>query len=206
MKKRGYIIIISVLLLGVLVGIGRGLIERNKNYSYKKDNIEEYGFEISYPKVYENIKASGEKKLLSNLEITESGEYISEYMKNLNLVETVRELKNKNNGIRMTIEAIKTKKTSLELEEICKRYVVMFKIYNEDREIKENTEEIIELNETKVGKVTLKLKTKEEDATLIAYLISLDDREITITFIAPASNIEKYDSEIKKIVSTLRVY
>ena len=82
----------------------------------------------------------------------------------------------------------------------------MFKIYNEDREIKENTEEIIDLNETKVGKVTLKLKTKEEDATLIAYLISLDDREITITFIAPASNIEKYDSEIKKIVSTLRVY
>lgn len=127
-------------------------------------------------------------------------------MKNLNLTETVRELKNKNNGIKMTIEAIKISKTTLELEEICKRYAVMFKIYNEDREIKEIKNEIVELIGNKVGKVTLKLKTKQEDAILIAYLISLEDREITITFIAPASTIEKYNTEIEKIVSTLKVY
>lgn len=208
MKKIGYIILISVLFIGILFGFTKIAFENYKINKLEKHIIEEYNFEISYPKAYKdiNVTSDDESELLSSIETTVSGEQISEYMQNLNLVKTVKNLKNEKNGIKLLIEAINIEKTKLTLEEICKRYVAMFKIYNEDQIIKESNSEIISIDGNKAGKVILKIKGKEEDTILIAYLLTLEEKEITITFIAPEKNIIKFENEINKIINSLKIY
>ena len=173
MKKKGYIILVSVVILGVIFGIVSCIIDRNKGKEFKKHVIEDYNFEISYPDAYIDISKSGEdtSKILSNLSVKESGEELSEYMQNLNFVETVKNLKNNLNGIRMIVEAIYVEKTELTLEEICNRYIVMFKVYNEDAKLKNSTKEIVSLDGRDAGKVTINVKGEIEDSIVIAYLI-----------------------------------
>lgn len=208
MKKRGYIILISIFLLGILIGIGRYEITRYLNNKLEKNIIEEFGFEISYPRTYKDISVSGDdtSKLLSGITTTQSGEQISEYMQNLNFVKTVRNLKNEINGIKLLVEAINIEKTSLSLEEICKRYVVMFKIYNEEKKIKDSNYEIINIDGNNAGKVTIKIKGESEDSMLVAYLLSLENKEITLTFIAPELVAIKCENEINKIVNSIKIY
>lgn len=208
MKKKGYIILLAALIIGIILGIVNFFIDKNSGKAIKKHFIEEYNFEISYPDVYIDISKSGddESQLLSNLTIKESGEQLSEYMQNLNFTETVRNLKNELNGIKLIVEAIKIEKTTLSLEEICNRYVVMFQIYNEDIVLKETKKEIVNLDGKEVGKVTIKVEGKIEDSTIIAYLISTEDREITVTFIAPSSTAERFEDEINNIINSLRIY
>lgn len=207
MKKRGYIILISILLLGVLIGIGRFVIKEYMNNKFEKHAIEKYGFEISYPKSYKEVVISGDDKkgILSGITTSESGEQISEYIQNLNFAETVKNLKNEVNGIKLLIEAISIEKTTLSLEEICDRYVVMFQIYNEERIIKDSKFEIIKINEEDVGKVTIRVKGENEDAMVVAYLLSLDDKEITVTFIGTETLLAKRENEINKIINSLKI-
>lgn len=208
MKKKGYIILISVLLLGILLGIGRAFFEKYQNNKLEKHVIDKYGFEISYSKAYKEIISTSENidDKLSNLTVTESGEQIAEYMQNLNLVETVRNLKNKENGIKFIIDAINKEKTKLSLEEICKRYIVMFKVYNEEQIVKESNVEIIKIGENEAGKVTIKVNGETSDSLLIAYLLPLEDKEITLTFIAPEEIFIQNENEIDKIVNSLKIY
>lgn len=209
MKKRGYIIIIAIILLGIIVGIGRYGYDVYKQNKLVKHVIEEYGFEISYPKIYKEITKESddeENKILSNVTIKESGEQISEYMQNLNMTETVKNLKNELNGMKIIVEAINTEKTKLDIEEICKRYVVMFQIYNEEKVIKEKTNEKVIINGNEAGKVKIKVKGEKEDSILITYLMPLEDKEITVTFIGSESMINKAEKEINKIINSLKVY
>ena len=208
MKKKGYIILISILLLGIIIGVGKFIIQRYNVNKLEKDIIEKYGFEISYPKSYKEINVTENKdsEILSNIETIESGEQISEYIQNLNLVETVRNLKSEYNGIKLLIEAINIEKTTLSLEEICNRYVVMFRIYNEDKTIKESNFEIIELDGKKAGKVKIKVEGEKEDVIVIAYLMSLEEKEITVTFTAPEYIATKHEKEINKIINSLKIY
>lgn len=208
MKKKGYILLIIALMLGMILGVINVIMDRNREKALKKHFIEEYNFEISYPDAYVDISKSGddESTVLSNLTTKESGEQISEYMQKLNFVETVRDLKNELNGIKMSVEAIKIEKTELSLEEICNRYVVMFQVYNEDVVLNEIKKEIITLDGKETGKVTIKVDGKVEDSVVIAYLISTQDREITVTFIAPETTVQRFEDEINKIINSLKIY
>lgn len=80
----------------------------------------------------------------------------------------------------------------------------MFKIYNEEAKILNTKKEIVTLQNTEVGKVTIEIEGKATNTKLIAYLISLEDREITLTFIAPNKSVIKYEKEINKIINTLK--
>lgn len=208
MKKKGYIILIAALVLGIIFGVASYIIDRNKSKELKKHFIEEYNFEISYPDAYKDNSKSGDdtSTVLSNLSSVESGEQISEYMQNLNFVETVRNLKNELNGIRLIVEAIKTEKTELSLDEICNRYVIMFQVYNEDIVLEETNKEIITLDGKDIGKVTIEVKGEVENSIVIAYLISLEDREITVTFIAPKTTVTRFEKEINNIINSLKIY
>ena len=148
MKKTGYKLILIIVLLGIILGIGSFLFERIKENKLVKHEYEQYNFEISYSNLYKDEKESGdsEKNILSNLIVTESGEQISDYIKNLKFVEVLEELKNDKKQIRLIIEAINKEKTQLTMEEICKRYVVMFKIYNDEAKIVTTEKEVIQIN------------------------------------------------------------
>ena len=174
----------------------------------KSHMIEKYNFEISYPDSYKDISKLGddESDVLNNMQNIVSGEVISDYMQSLNFVETVKNLKSDVNGIRLIVEAINIEKTELSIEEICKRYVVMFRIYNEDAIIQDTKSEIITLDGKEVGKVTLKVKGKQEPSVIIAYLISLEDREITVTFMTSETNAQLFENEINDIINSLKIY
>lgn len=206
MKKTGYKLILIIVLLGIMLGIGSFLFERIKENKLVKHEYEQYNFEISYSNLYKDEKESGdsEKNILSNLTVTESGEQISDYMKNLKFVEVLEELKNNKKQIRMIIEAINKEKTQLTMEEICKRYVVMFKVYNEDANIVTTDKELTKINGEEVGKVTIEVEGKKENSILIAYLISLPDREITVTFITPKKFFENNEKEINRIIKSIK--
>lgn len=206
MKKTGYKLILIIVLLGIILGIGSFLFERIKENRLVKHEYEQYNFEISYSNLYKDEKESGvsEKNILSNLTVTESGEQISDYMKNLKFVEVLEELKNDTKQIRLIIEAINKEKTQLTMEEICKRYVVMFKIYNDEAKIVTTEKEVIQINGEQTGKVTIEVEGKKENSILIAYLISLPDKEITVTFITPKKFFENNEKEINRIIKSIK--
>lgn len=206
MKKTGYKLILIIILLGIIFGIGSFLFERIKENKLVKHEYEQYNFEISYSNLYKDEKKSGdgEKNILSNLTVTESGEQISDYMKNLKFVEVLEELKNDKKQIRLIIEAINKEKTQLTLEEICKRYVVMFKIYNDEAKIVTTEKEVIQINGEQIGKVTIEVEGKKENSILTAYLISLPDKEITVTFITPKKFFENNEKEINRIIKSIK--
>ena len=206
MKKTGYKLILIIVLLGIILGIGSFLFERIKENKLVKHEYEQYNFEISYSNLYKDKKESGdsEKNILSNLTVTESGEQISKYMKNLKFVEVLEELKNDKKQIRLIIEAINKEKTQLTMEEICKRYVVMFKIYNDEAKIVTTEKEVIQINGEQIGKVTIEVEGKKENSILIAYLISLPDKEITVTFITPKKFFENNEKEINRIIKSIK--
>ena len=206
MKKTGYKLILIIVLLGIILGIGSFLFERIKGNKLVKHEYEQYNFEISYSNLYKDEKESGdsEKNILSNLTVTESGEQISDYMKNLKFVEVLEELKNDKKQIRLIIEAINKEKTQLTMEEICKRYVVMFKIYNDEAKIVSTEKEVIQINGEQIGKVTIEVEGKKENSILIAYLISLPDQEITVTFITPKKFFENNEKEINRIIKSIK--
>ncbi len=206
MKKTGYKLILIIVLLGIILGIGSFLFERIKENKLVKHEYEQYNFEISYSNLYKDEKESGdsEKNILSNLTVTESGEQISDYMKNLKFVEVLEELKNDKKQIRLIIEAINKEKTQLTMEEICKRYVVMFKIYNDEAKIVTTEKEVIQINGEQIGKVTIEVEGKKENSILIAYLISLPDKEITVTFITPKKFFENNEKEINRIIKSIK--
>lgn len=206
MKKTGYKLILIIVLLGIILGIGSFLFERIKENKLVKHEYEQYNFEISYSNLYKDEKESGdsEKNILSNLTVTESGEQISDYMKNLKFVEVLEELKNDKKQIRLIIEAINKEKTQLTMEEICKRYVVMFKIYNDEAKIVTTEKEVIQINGEQIGKVTIEVEGKKENSILIAYLISLPDKEITVTFITPQKFFENNEKEINRIIKSIK--
>lgn len=206
MKKTGYKLILIIVLLGIILGIGSFLFERIKGNKLVKHEYEQYNFEISYSNLYKDEKESGdsEKNILSNLTVTESGEQISDYMKNLKFVEVLEELKNDKKQIRLIIEAINKEKTQLTMEEICKRYVVMFKIYNDEAKIVSTEKEVIQINGEQIGKVTIEVEGKKENSILIAYLISLPDKEITVTFITPKKFFENNEKEINRIIKSIK--
>ena len=209
MKKRGFKIILTIILLGIIVGIGRYGYDIYKQNKLVKHVIDEYGFEIAYPKAYKDVVEKSddeENKILSNVTVSKSGEQISEYMQNLKFTETVKNLKNDVNGVKLIVEALNIEKTALDLEEICKRYVVMFRIYNEEKPIRETNSEIININGIEIGKVEIKVKGEKEDSILIAYLISLEDKEITITFVGRDSMVNKNEKEINRIINSLKIY
>ena len=208
MRKKGYIILLSIILLGILLGIVSYAIENYLENKLEKHVIEEYGFEISYSKKYKDIRVSGDNtsEILSNITTEVSGEEISEYMQNVNFTEVVKELKNEKDRIKLSVEALNIEKTALSLEEICNRYIVMFRIYNEERSILEKNTEIITIDGKEVGRVTIKIKGENEHTILRAYLLSLEDKEITVTFITPESAFTKNEKQINKIIKSLKVY
>lgn len=208
MKKKGYIILISIIIFGILLGIGIFGIEKYKENKLKNHIIEKYGFEISYPDTYKDISTSEDNKseILEGISQTVSGEKYSEYYQSLNLVETVKKLKNEKSRIKLQIEAIKIEKTALQLEEICNRYITMFKVYNEEKVIQSQNSEIIKINDVDAGKVTLKIKGEDSNAVMTTYLISTEEKEITITFIGSEEQMTKNEKQINKIINSLKIY
>ena len=171
----------------------------------QKHRVEKYSFEISYPSHYrDNQKEEEELDYTSRVKITVSGEEIANEMESLKMSENVISVKSNYRKMRMLVDAISVPKSTLDIEEICKRHIVMFRIYNEEAKIKESRIDKEIINQQEVGKVEITVEGKENDSKVVAYLLSLADKEITVTFIMPESEYSTNQKEIEKIMNSIK--
>ena len=105
-------------------------------------------------------------------------------------------------------DGVKKEKTKKTIEQICKDYMTMFKVYNEDVYVL--TDEYYEttLDGVPVGVVEMVVEGKTELVypKLVAYLIPLEDREITITFTGTLDLFEENQKEVNKIINSVKLY
>ena len=135
--KKGYKVIIAMLIICILLGMSIFLFDIWQENHMQKHIVEKYSFEISYPSHYQDNQKQEELDYTSRVKVSVSGEEIAEEMKSMNMSENVLNVKSDKSKMRLLVDAIYTPKATLDMEEICKRYAVMFRIYNEGLTIKE---------------------------------------------------------------------
>ena len=207
MKKKKILLAFWIIVLMLAVGAEAILIKSLSLNWYKKVKVEDYGLELSYPRAYVDIE-----KEESNYEVLTSmiSTTITEEDKNDGIaVDLIKELihaKSRASKITLLIEGIKKEKTQKSIEEICRDYITMFKIYNQSLEISDTNYEETEIAGVKCGRVEIFTYGKRALTYpgIIAYLIPLDDREITITFTGTKEIFENGKDEINRIINSVK--
>lgn len=175
--------------------------------SWKWHEINEYDFKIKLPKAYEEIEFVSEKdkygiassafETETTIEVNE--EYVSKKPK------VVYNGRNVKKGVSMMVQCLKTEKTSKSLDEIAEgNYVLTTICYENNYQIGTFTKEYVKVLETDAVKTVVNISNDEGEKTIVTYLVPMNDKEITMTFMGKKSNIDKAMDEIEKIADTMK--
>lgn len=207
-KKMLKRLIISILIILLVIILTPFAINGTRNLylnSWTWHKIEEYNFSIKLPRAYKNIevenKSYGIDSSILNAEVSieENEEYIQK------APEVVYNAGNILNGVGLTIQCLKTAKTSKTLDEIADSHHVLVSInYDDQYEIGDLQKEYVKILENDAVMTSIDMKKGKTTKTLIAYLVPLKDKEITIMFFGNKENISKSMDEIKEIVSKIK--
>lgn len=206
MRKKKIALLFWFIILATAIGVGAKLLDGIEKKIYARKTIEEYGFSISYPKSYEDIEK--EENSLEEITATITAS-VSETNKengiSLDLVREIVHAKSDDSRLTLLVEAIKKEKSKKDLEDICKNYITMFKVFNEELVVKESNYEIVEVGGYEAGRTTIYVYGKTENVYpgMVSYLIPLEDREITIVFSGTKDLIENAEKEINKIIDSV---
>lgn len=210
MRRKKLILLFLFLVLATAISMGLSLVKKYNAGIYKKIDFEEYGFQISYPKHYNEVikEKVNIEKATENLMmyVTNSDEPNPELVPTF--VTELLDAQSTKNGISMHIEAIKKEKTPKTIEQLCKDYCIMYQVFHEDLKIIAEEHEEISVNDMKIGKIKIYIEKREmlnDNLMFVAYLIPLEDREITISFGGTVTIMENNKNEIAKIINTLKV-
>lgn len=207
MNRKNIFIIFSIIMLITFVGVTVVLVEGSKIYWSQKRIVKEYGINLSYPGAYEDIpkKDGNIEKISQNLTITENIKFVEDYTPAV--FEELIHIKNNRSGITLLVEGLKIEKTEKTIEEICKDYTTMFKVFNPDQTLLESKYEEVIIDGKPAGKVEIFIKGKTEKIQpgIIAYLISLDDREINIVFSGTKEIFKNSNKELEKILNSIEI-
>lgn len=174
--------------------------------SWTWHDIENYGFSLKLPRAYKDIEfeENDEFSIDSSVFNTETSvevneEYISKKP------EVVYNGGNILNGVGLTIQCLETERTTKTLEEIAESHHILVSIkYDDQYEIGTLEKEYVEILGSEAVKTSIDMSNDEESRTLVAYLLPLEDKEITIMFFGDKENISNSMEEIEKIVSKIK--
>lgn len=209
MRKKKIALLFWFIVLATAVGVGAKLLDGTEKKIYSRAKVDEYGFSISYPLAYEAIEEEVTTTEKISQTITSS---LTETSKNedmaLKLVEEVIHARSSDSELTLLIEAIKKEKTTKSLEEISKNYITMFRVFNENLEILESNIEEVEVGGVPAAKVYIYAVTTDitKTAAMTAFLIPMEDREITISFAGTKDLIDNGEKEIEKIIKSVKFY
>lgn len=197
------------MVLACAIALGLLYIKQMSKHWYKNVEIKEYGIELSYPNSYVDIpKKSDDLEQISN---NVASIIVKEDIKTSGVsVDMVEEILHAQSDItQMTIyaEAIKKTKTPKTLEEICKNYIVMFKIFNENENVVYEKYETTIIDGIEAGRVEIYVTGKKSNVYpgMISYLIPLEDREITLVFTGTQELFKIHQKEINKIIKSIKL-
>lgn len=198
----GLVILFLLILLALPVKNGVQYIYLNSLKSYE---ISKYDIQFKIPRAYKALEekdnsSEGISSLIStNTNVKVNEEYVSQRP------EVVYSGGNPLNGISMMVQCLSTAKTTKSLEQIADNQHVLVRIYYEDNyKISEPVKEFITILGVDAVSTTTELTNKKGTKTLIQYLVPMEDKEITITFMGSKENVSKSKNEIEKIVKSFK--
>ena len=209
MRKKKIALLFWFIVLAGAIAVGMIYIKQSSRYWYKNVEISEYGFKISYPNSYVDIPKETEniEEIANNITSIIVKENVNTPGVSVDLVEEILHAKSDITNLTIYVEAIKKEKTKKTIEDICKDYLVMFKVFNEYEEVLYEKHEEVTIDGVPAGRTEVFVRGKTDGVYpgMISYLIPLEDREITIVFMGTQELFDYFGKEIKKIVASVEL-
>lgn len=170
-------------------------------------NFEEYDLSFSLPKAYKVVEKPtedstlqlGTSKISSLVDI--SGDTLSKLQK----PERVFSGGNILTGVSVAVNCFKTSKTTKPLEEVAESYCLLIPYFYEEKyEASECVTENLSKENVDIIQISCDMIDDEENKTIVMYLMSFDDKEVTITFFGDTLKINSEIDNLKKIVSKVK--
>lgn len=209
MRNKKMILCLLVFILMLAMGAGVIYVNEMLKYTYKTVKVKDYGLQLKYPRAYEDVVKNTKtdvEQISNQIEVV-----VEEYEKSgdvlLEFTEELINTKSKVSNITLLIEGIKKEKSTKTLEQICKDYIVMFKVFNSNPTIKSSKYEEVVVDGKNAGRVEIYVEGKDGKSCpgIISYLFPLNDREITITFMGTEKLFANNKNEINKIVDSIKI-
>lgn len=209
MRNKKIILCLLVFILMLAMVAGTIYVNEMLKYTYKTVKINDYGLQLKYPRAYEDVVKNTKtdvEQISNQIEVI-----VEEYEKSgdglLEFTEELINTKSKVSNITLLIEGIKKEKSTKTLEQICKDYIVMFKVFNSNPTIKSSKYEEVVVNGKNAGRVEIYIEGKDGKSCpgIISYLFPLNDREITINFMGTEKLFANNKNEINKIVDSIKI-
>lgn len=170
-------------------------------------NFKEYDLKFSLPKAYKTVEKSTEDSTLqigSSL-ISTKVDISGDNSSMLSKPQRVFSGGNVLNGISIAVNCLKTSKTTKTIEEIAESYCLLIPyFYEDDYEVSECVTENLSKDNVDIMQISCDMSNDEENKTVIMYLMSFDDKEVTITFLGDTTKISSEIENLKKIVSRVK--
>ena len=138
MRNKKIILCLLVFILMLAMVAGTIYVNEMLKYTYKTVKVNDYGLQLKYPRAYEDVVKNTKtdvEQISNQIEVI-----VEEYEKSgdglLEFTEKLINTKSKVSNITLLIEGIKKEKSTKTLEQICKDYIVMFKVFNSNPTIK----------------------------------------------------------------------
>lgn len=209
MRKKKIALLFWFIVLATAIAVGMLYIKQSARYWYKDVEIEDYGFKISYPNSYIDIpKEEGDiEQISNNIASIIISDGVDTPGVSVDMVKEILHAKSDITKLTLYAEAIKKEKTTKTIEEICKDYIVMFKVFNEyENVVYENYEEVT-IDGVPAGRTEIYVEGKNKNVYpgMISYLIPLEDREITLVFSGTEEIFKYNEKEMKKIINSIEL-
>lgn len=208
MRKKKIALLFWFMVLAVAISLGMIYLKKTSLRWYKNVEIEEYGLTISYPRAYVDIpkKVENIEEIANNITAIITETEVDTPGIAVDLVDEIIHAKSDLTGLTIYSEAIKKEKTTKTIEQICKDYIIMFKVFNSYEEVVFEEYKEVTVAGVPAGRTEIYVTGKWDFVYpgMISYLIPLEDREITIVFSGTKKLLEANEKEINKIINSVK--
>lgn len=209
-NKKSLIIVFIISFSLALILTCWDFIKFGVQYAYSKTwedyKFEEYNLEFSLPRAYKVVEKEEDTTYkIGSLLLSTTADISGDNINYLAKSQRVYSGGNVYTGISIAVNALKTSKTTKPLEEVAESYSVLIPyFYQDDYDSNGYSIENLSKDGVDIMQVSCDLQNDEENKTVVLYLMSFDEKEVTVTFFG---NTEKVNSEIEnlqKIISKVK--
>lgn len=201
-NKKPLIIVLTISFVLALLLTGRSYIDYGFKYIYlntwKEYEFKDYDLEFSLLRAYKTVEKEENttykigSSILSTI-VDVSGDKFNQLAR----PQRIFSGGNIYTGINIAINCLKTSKTTKPLEEVTESYCLMIPyFYEDDYETGECVTENLSREDADIIQISCDLVDDENNKTIVMYLMSFEDKEVTVTFFG---NTEKVNSEMKNL-------